>query len=376
MLGSHRTHAAAVPRRLIVLIAVAITVTLAGAVASLWAVPARADAARPVGPAGSDGSSAGVATVLATDQPISLLAGPQITGSGLATAQPGTDYTVLCYATGAKVTDIHGLTSSPTWALLADPADPKASLGYLPAVGLKITDLQSKVPDCATQGYLPPKEKQKETTDTETEPKYWPFLPPPGATDNDDQGPGEACVFARSSGAGGLGHTGWAFKLPAGDVYEFGATESVPSDENNLDSRGKLRIPKGDPNGTWDVTASRNQMIQTFRNPTGNPQVAATTPWAKPYDEYRCQTTEVSHVALATAAVAESKRAGYDVLRNNCLDNTIKILRAYGATGLPDAKLLCAAPRIWFKSLTAPWSPIQDLNATAGMPDTTGSTTS
>lgn len=168
-------------------------------------------------------------------------------------------------------------------------------------------------------------------------------------------------MFARTTGASGLGHTGWGFKMPEDDTYMFGATESVPIVRGDTGSRGKALILKGRENGTWVLTGTRDQMLRTFRNPAANPDVAATTPWVKPYDKFRCQTTAVARAVAATIAVATSRNAGYLLVFNNCLGNTIKILRAYGAVRLPAATYLRALPNYWFNSLTEPWGPVQDL---------------
>ncbi|GAA4485187.1 hypothetical protein GCM10023191_009410 [Actinoallomurus oryzae] len=190
----------------------------------------------------------------------------------------------------------------------------------------------------------------------------------PPATGNGGQGPGEAWVFARTTGAGGLGHTGWAVKLPEDDTYMFGATESVPTGKGDNGGRGKAWILKGRENGTWVMTGTRDQMLRTFGDPTADPYVAAITPWAKPYDKCRCQATAVANVVAATIAVAASKNAGYLLVFNNCLGNTIKILRAYGALRLPAATYLRALPNNWFKSLTEPWGPIRELGHAGDRP--------
>ncbi|GLY78465.1 hypothetical protein [Actinoallomurus iriomotensis] len=212
-------------------------------------------------------------------------------------------------------------------------------------------------------------EREKLTQDPRARPDEWPSPPPVfPARGNGRRSPGEAWVFARTAGAGGLGHTGWAFKMPGDDTYMFGATESVPVDRRQNGSRGRAVIRRGRENGTWVLTGTRDQMLRTFRNPAADPEVAATTPWAKPYDKYRCQSTTVAIAAAATIAVAASRNAGYLLVFNNCLGNTIKILRAYGAIRLPAATYLRALPNNWFNGLTDPWGPIQDLGRTDGRP--------
>jgi hypothetical protein len=125
------------------------------------------------------------------------------------------------------------------------------------------------------------------------------------------------------------------------------------------------------------MTGTRDQMLRTFGDPAANPDVAAITPWAKPYDKCRCQVTAVANMVAARIAVAASRNAGYLLVFNNCLGNTIKILRAYGAVRLPAATYLRALPNNWFRSLTEPWGPVQDLaladDGQGGLPNPTAS---
>src|SRR5690348_507126 len=127
-------------RRVIVIANVAVTASLVGV--STWAAmdgTGRAHAA-PV-PSGGGG---GVSATLDLDQAIPVLDGTSSTGAKVGGVQPGQSYTVVCYTDGDTVTNTRTKSSSPHWALIADPANPGASLGYVPAIALNLTDIAAQ----------------------------------------------------------------------------------------------------------------------------------------------------------------------------------------------------------------------------------------
>jgi len=157
-------------------------------------------------------------------------------------------------------------------------------------------------------------------------------------------GPGHVCVFLAPNGAFGLGHVGWAYQVAGTPTYVFGSTEG----------RGAAaHIPAGQPNGYWSATGTYSAMLATFRVKNGGY-----------YTEYKCESTGGSAVGAANAAAAAPARAGYDVIGNNCVDHTIRILGAYGAPALTPAWQY-PAPFEWFNELRSSgpggWSVVQYL---------------
>ncbi|WP_433179897.1 hypothetical protein [Actinoallomurus sp. CA-150999] len=111
-------------------------------------------------PVPGDGGS--VSTTLAINQEIPVLGGTTSTDIQTGSVEPGQAYTVLCYRDGDTVTNTQTKSSSQRWALIADPANPATSLGYVPAIAFKFNDITNQVPACIdTSVDAPPKPEPK-----------------------------------------------------------------------------------------------------------------------------------------------------------------------------------------------------------------------
>lgn len=128
--------------------------------------------------------------------------------------------------------------------------------------------------------------------------------------------PGNACFFNAPNGVvnGGLiGHIGWAFRTSTGS-WVFGAAEQS----------GQL----------WMSSGSWAQVLAAFGQ--------GSSPYPKGpgyYMSYRCENVGASNPTYAYNEAYTETHNGYDLLKNNCLTKSIRILRAYDATNLPDGTI-------------------------------------
>ncbi len=140
---------------------------------------------------------------------------------------------------------------------------------------------------------------------------------------------GAAYVFIKPSQAGRQGHIGWGVMADDG-TYLCGSTEN-PNEKDNV--ARAVYIPPGDPKGNgfwWKFCTTEQEMLDTM---------ASTTPegTAGPSGYWHYKTTAVMNRdfnAAHNAAVA-CRDGGFHGIGNNCLDQTMKVLQAYG-TGLSD----------------------------------------
>lgn len=133
---------------------------------------------------------------------------------------------------------------------------------------------------------------------------------------------GNARVYRRKRGARGAGHVGWAFRTDDGD-WETGAVERG----------GFITPPIAD--GFWcDVLADPNPRMRTLG-----------------YDAYKEIEVSMPLVAAGRHAEGEVSRRWFSLVRHNCMNDTYRVLSAYGA-GLPAINRLTDwKPNDWFQLL-------------------------
>ena len=153
-------------------------------------------------------------------------------------------------------------------------------------------------------------------------------------------GPGEACAFNMPSGAPleipvlknlfpnvAFGHVAWGFQVGNSTNYIFGSDDG-PSNGNNGDTKKWSQS-----NGT------RANMLSWFKS--------------NGYAYYNCEPVQNSAVGSAQTMIATVKAQKYQAFGNNCLDDTIAILTAYNAQGVPSVKGKPIAPNWWFDHLAS-----------------------
>lgn len=153
---------------------------------------------------------------------------------------------------------------------------------------------------------------------------------------------GKAYVFKRHYNPVYQGHTGWAFSLADGR-WIFGA----------IDGTQGMTVKEGENNG-WFMTIfdSERKMLDYvggFSVSGQNPAIMRFGPYTsfKSYDIYN------AHPATAIQVAVRSKDWGYGVARNNCVDTTVKVLRAYGVSIVhPGEKGTSWIPNTWFGQIT------------------------
>ncbi len=139
-----------------------------------------------------------------------------------------------------------------------------------------------------------------------------------------------AFVFVRPGGANGLGHVGWGYRVTCTGTFYFGSVEN-PS--------GRPHVAPGGDNGFWWQSGTESQMLSTMRSRGYNAYKTILTAYAQ-FDP-----TPATNVAAGSAG------RGYDVIGNNCADNTWDVLQAYGVPNLPYLQLY-PAPNDWYAQLT------------------------
>ena len=120
-----------------------------------------------------------------------------------------------------------------------------------------------------------------------------------------------AVVFVRRPGATGLGHIGWAFEWHNG-WFNAGSVENEK----------RKPFAKPEEMGFWAVH-------------TLDP-IVAMQKQSNTYDEYKLFYVTQPRPKEAWRTVIWESRQSYSVMRHNCNDVVYDVLRAYGATELPD----------------------------------------
>jgi hypothetical protein len=156
---------------------------------------------------------------------------------------------------------------------------------------------------------------------------------------------GETCVFDAPSGldmtGAGItraGHIGWGYKVPDTDQYIYGATEGIKNtDIRRLDTTKKI----------WHEQGNRAKMFAAFHSGSHYMHPGY-------YTAAKCTTTTNSSVDAANRAVKDVESENWFLVSSpisggNCMDDTYKILTAYGA-GLP-SPLTHWFPNNWFDSI-------------------------
>lgn len=147
-------------------------------------------------------------------------------------------------------------------------------------------------------------------------------------TDPERPGALRAVVFARRSGANGLGHVGWAFEWPNG-WFNAGSVENP--------SGAPFASP--DKMGMW--TAHTLDPVATMmRQET-------------PYDEFKVLFVEESRFVDAWRTAVWVSRMPYSVQRRNCADCAYDVLRMYGARALRDTAQK-SIPNEWYDAIPGP----------------------
>lgn len=165
---------------------------------------------------------------------------------------------------------------------------------------------------------------------------------------------GKAIVFFRTYQPLYQGHAGWAFRLADGR-WIAGAQDGFSTPI----------IQKGDDNG-WNVMVFEDmydpmtKMLtwtaeqQVMRYMGGWPVAGQSPEITKfaPYDRYKAYDITNAHPAAGIQVAMRSKDWGYGVFGNNCVDLTVKVLRAYGMTVIfPGEGKTEIAPYAWFEQL-------------------------
>lgn len=137
-----------------------------------------------------------------------------------------------------------------------------------------------------------------------------------------------AIVFVRHPGATGLGHIGWAFEWNNG-WFNAGSVENEK----------RKSFAKPQEMGFWTAHTL---------DPIGAMQKQLLTS-----DEYKVFYVTEPRPKDAWKTVIWESRQPYSVVRHNCNDVAYDILRAYGATELPDP-VEGLVPNDWYDSLLGP----------------------
>ena len=117
----------------------------------------------------------------------------------------------------------------------------------------------------------------------------------------------KAYVFINKTIPMNLGHVGWGFEIKPGH-FCFGAKEVA----------GNLHVSEGDNNYVFVRQGSEQQMLSTMKKGVR-------------YPYHFCKAIEVPHTnpAAAMHMAEDSKKWGYFILGNNCMDDVFKIIKCY-----------------------------------------------
>jgi hypothetical protein len=138
-----------------------------------------------------------------------------------------------------------------------------------------------------------------------------------------------AFVFNRPNSAFQQGHVGWGYRVTCTGTFYFGAIEG----NNN-----QPIIPAGQNNGFWWQSGTESQMMNAMRE--------------RSYTAYKTLNSagNLFDPDPATQFASGSAARGYNVVGNNCADNTWDVLNAYGVPDLPLLQIH-AAPNEWYDFL-------------------------
>ncbi|CAG8697288.1 10105_t:CDS:1, partial [Scutellospora calospora] len=121
-----------------------------------------------------------------------------------------------------------------------------------------------------------------------------------------------------------LGHTGWGFQIGGTNYYIYGSDDGP--DKNNVKN--------------WhQYNNTRANMMNWFKN--------------QHYNYYVCEKVPNSAVTAALKMISTVKNKPYNIPQSYSLSDTIKILTAYNAPGIPPFTDLPSSyiPSDWFDNL-------------------------
>ncbi|MGH7193015.1 MAG: hypothetical protein ACREJM_05695 [Candidatus Saccharimonadales bacterium] len=158
---------------------------------------------------------------------------------------------------------------------------------------------------------------------------------------------GQAFVFINVKQAARFGHVGWGFALGYGqDQYFFGATDHLIRHRwwNLGGWLAYSRVAPGAEVDWWGETGNRDQMMQSMSPPQASRQrYHIWYHYAKAIDVSQAQPEK----ALALAQALET--GGWSVTDNNCVQQSYRVLSAYGAELPPvSSNPLSWLPKPWF----------------------------
>lgn len=136
----------------------------------------------------------------------------------------------------------------------------------------------------------------------------------------------KCAIIVRRSGAYGLGHVGWMFNLPDGN-YVAGAVEN----------------PKGTPvcapaeMGFWNVVTQNPSHEFIIRG----------------YDAFKMFSISSPNPKAALDTVKWISEQPYNVMGQNCMDDTYDVIHSFGAVGIPKP-FNKVTPNAWFDSFNYP----------------------
>lgn len=137
------------------------------------------------------------------------------------------------------------------------------------------------------------------------------------------------------------GHVGWGFKLSNGN-WCWGATENAGFPPF---------IPPPFPNGAFVEQGTKDEMLRAFRD--GHRKSGNGKPWR--YERMKLIRALNPHPEAAEIFSRSLPTTGYNLIGNNCMDHSVRILNVYG--GLPIVPIPITQgphawfPRIWFGTI-------------------------
>lgn len=155
---------------------------------------------------------------------------------------------------------------------------------------------------------------------------------------------GLAYVFINYAQAMRLGHVAWGFSLDEGETFLFGSTDHLFR-EAYWNAAALLKYMHVEPNGHtdfWFSQGSRDQMLEMMAS--GNHLT---------YHAYKILPVQQSVPDSAKTLAASLGKNGWNVANNNCVHQSYRVLREYGAETLPDPNnpLKHRIPRTWFNEI-------------------------
>lgn len=155
-----------------------------------------------------------------------------------------------------------------------------------------------------------------------------------------------AYAFIRWSGAplpavGHGGHVGWGFigrNTEGRILYLGGATEGLPEGSPAIN---KLYVPPGEDAFTWNRAFESEQKLLKFMKQVHK------------YDAYKVIPVKAARWQYAYNTGKQLEQMGYTGVTNNCLDHAHAVIKAYGATELPDP-FRHPLPKDWYNLLPGP----------------------